>query len=146
MPVGLLLKAIGDSNFSVRQAAIEALQRSNLASLSPVVQEVIHVLLAQEAGAVLGSLMQGFMAEVIGNMGYPSAELLDTLTELLSREYWEVRMKATKALGQTRHSIPDAAIRRLLELRHEPESLAVCISAEEALAAILSLETGIEDD
>ncbi len=39
-----------------------------------------------------------------------------------------------------------AAIHRLLELRYDSQSRAVRLAANSSLAAILSLETGIEDD
>lgn len=65
---------------------------------------------------------------------------------MLDWPHWEVRVKAAQALRQIRRTIPDAAIRRLLELRHDPHSRAVRMAADDALAAILSLETGIEDD
>ena len=55
-------------------------------------------------------------------------------------------MKAAQALGKIRRNVPDAAIRRLLELRHDSRSRRVCVAANDALAEILSLETGIEDD
>lgn len=68
------------------------------------------------------------------------------LTELLDWHYWQVRLRTAWALGEIRRNIPDRAIRRLLELRHDPESAAVRWGADEALAKILSLETGIEDE
>jgi len=55
-------------------------------------------------------------------------------------------MKAAKALSKLCRSIPDLAIRCLLELRHDPQSQAVRTAANNTLAEILSLETGIEDD
>ncbi len=44
------------------------------------------------------------------------------------------------------HHFPDAAIRRLFELQHDPESEAVRAAATNTLAEMLSLETSIEDE
>ncbi len=89
-----------------------------------------------------------YFAETIGELGIPSTKLLEKLTELLASPSWQVRMKAIQALGQLRRNIPDAAIRRLLELRRDPDPKmrAVREAADDALAEILSLETGIEDE
>ena len=83
---------------------------------------------------------------MIGTWKQSSPPLLERLTEMLDWHYWQVRLRAVWALGEIRRNIPDRAIRRLLELRHDPESAAVCWEADEALAKILSLETGIEDE
>ena len=68
------------------------------------------------------------------------------VVNLLDWPYWEVRMKAAEALGAIHRNIPDHAIRRLLELRHDPQALAVREAADEALAEILSRESGMEDE
>ena len=57
-----------------------------------------------------------------------------------------MRGNASWALGNLRRNIPNAAIRRLLELRYDSTSQAIREVADDALAEILSLETGIEDD
>jgi hypothetical protein len=70
------------------------------------------------------------------------------VTELLDWPYWEVRMQAAETLGELCRNIPDAAIRRLLALRRDPDPLMKSVreAADDALAEILSLEDGIEDD
>jgi hypothetical protein len=57
-------------------------------------------------------------------------------------------MKAIQALGKLRRNIPNEAIRRLLQLRRDPDPKmrAVREAADDALAEILSLEAGIEDE
>ena len=62
--------------------------------------------------------------------------------------YWQVQVKAARALGQIRRNIPDVAIRRLLVMRNErgPLTRSVSEAADDALSEILSLETGIEDE
>jgi HEAT repeat protein len=78
---------------------------------------------------------------------FPS-EVLAKVTELLDWPYWQVRMQAVETLGELRRNIPDAAIRRLLALRRDPNPLMKSVreAADDALAEILSLEDGIEDD
>lgn len=53
---------------------------------------------------------------------------------------------ATGVFVQHHRHVPDAAIRRLYALRHDPESPYIRAQADEALGAILSLETGMEDE
>ncbi|HZU01032.1 MAG TPA: hypothetical protein VFA10_15290, partial [Ktedonobacteraceae bacterium] len=59
-----------------------------------------------------------------------------------------VRLEAIQALGKLRRNIPDAAIHRLLQLRRDPDPKMRTVreAADDALAEILSLETGIEDE
>jgi HEAT repeat protein len=87
-----------------------------------------------------------FLAEVLGDIDQAHPVLIARLSDLLDWPYGGVRMNAAQALGQLRRNIPDATIRRLLDLRHDPQSRVVREAADEALAKILSLETGIEDD
>jgi hypothetical protein len=54
-------------------------------------------------------------------------------------------MKAAQACGKAQRTISDAAIQRLLKLRHDPQSQAVREAADDALAKILSLENSLED-
>lgn len=55
-------------------------------------------------------------------------------------------MEAIQALGKVRRNIPDEAIKRLYNLRLNSPSLLVQAVADDTLAEILSLETGVEDD
>ena len=98
-------------------------------------------------GNVFASLVQLSVAETIGTMGLASTPLLEKLTELLDWPHWQVRRKAIQALGQLHRNIPDVAIVRLLQLRCDPDPKmrAVREAADDALAEILSLKTGIED-
>ncbi len=145
-PIEPLVAALGDSEKHVRDAAMETLHQTHPEALLAVVPEAIAIVQGGESGNVLGSMEQGVIAEAIGNLGYDSPILLEKLTQLLDWPYWEVQMKAAQALGTIRRNIPDATIRRLLELRHDSRSRTVCVAANNALAEILSLETGIEDD
>ena len=145
-PAEPLKLAVGDSAETMRVAAIQALKRSHPDALYLIEPEATAILRKRGPGTVLGSLTHGLIAEIIGNMGRASPDLVGKLTELLDWPYWEVRMKAAQALGKLYRNIPDVALRRLFELRHDPQSQTVRETAEIALAAILSLETGIEDD
>jgi HEAT repeat protein len=85
---------------------------------------------------------------VIKSTGYTTPRVLAKVTELLDWPYWQVRMEAAETLGELRRNIPDAALRRLLALRRNSDPLMkpVCSAADNALAKILSIEDGIEDD
>jgi HEAT repeat protein len=86
------------------------------------------------------------MAEIISDIGYASPRYVEYLSQLLDWPYWEVRMKAAEALSKLRHPLLEATLRRLLVLRHDPQSRAVRVAANEALDKLLSLETCLEDD
>lgn len=148
IPVDLLVATVGDEVESVREAALEVLRRRAPDALLPVIDEAMAVLQGQVPGNILGSLVQGYVADVIGTMNQSIPLLNEEVTNLLDWHYWSVRMKAAQALGQIRRSIPDRGIKRLLELRCDPnpEMHAVRKQADDALSEILSLETGIEDD
>jgi HEAT repeat protein len=141
-----LVSSLGDSNEVVRNAVARVLSQQYPDVLPLVISEATAVLMRKEAGPVFGSLSRGFIAELIGYGGQSSPALVEKLTSLFSWHYWEVRMKAAEALGNLQRNIPDESIRRLLDLRHDPKSPAVREAADFALADILSLETGIEDD
>jgi HEAT repeat protein len=93
-------------------------------------------------------LIQNSFLEVIKSTGYTAPLVLAKVIELLDWPYWQVRMRATETLGELRRNIPDPAIRRLLALRRDPDPLMKSVreAADDALAEILSLEDGIEDD
>ncbi len=67
---------------------------------------------------------------------------------MLDHPFWQVRLKAIQAFGRLRRNIPDVAIQRLLAFRRDPDPRmrAVREAADDALAEILSLEAGIEDE
>ncbi len=106
------------------------------------------VLQGELVGSVFSSLTEMFVADTISNLGIPSTRLLEKLTELLDWPYWQLRLKAIQALGQLRRNIPDPAIQRLLQFRcdSDPKMRSIREAADDALAEILSLETGIEDE
>jgi HEAT repeat protein len=141
-----LLATLGDTNSEVRKAVIQTLQKISFDALVAASIEATAILLEQGSNQILGSLTQNFVARLIGDMGHSSPSLLEKLTQLLAWPFWQVRVEACIALGKIRRNIPNTTIRRLLELRHDPQSQAVQNAADDALAEILSLETGIEDE
>ena len=146
VPIDHFLEAVGDEDKDVRHEAIKVLSNRAPDVLFNLTDEAIAILNRQPASFVLGSIAQTSFCKLVGKMKLPLPVLLDQLTELLSWPHWQVRTNAARALGSIRRNIPDAAIRRLLELRlHDPVRV-VREAADDALAEILSLETGIEDD
>jgi HEAT repeat protein len=91
-------------------------------------------------------LERGSEAETVALMERATPAMLAMIIDLLDHPFWEVRERAVKTLGTLRRNIPDSAIRRLLELRKDPEAPDVRAAADQALAEILSLEQGIEDE
>jgi HEAT repeat protein len=134
---------------AVRQVALRIAKKQNSSILSDLIQHA-HTILEHNkvSGDIFIRLSQiSFLTDIVDS-GIPSASLLKLLTTLLDEPYWLVQKLAADALGQIRRNIPDQTIRRLLELRREPgpKMHAVREAADDALAEILSLETGIEDD
>jgi HEAT repeat protein len=142
------LKAmLGDSEEEVRLAAADALRQSYPEILHSLVPELIAVFKGEGPSEFPASASESFMVETIEYMENASPFLIGKLTPLLDWPYyWEVRMKAAQALGKLRHNVPEEAIRRLIELRNGPEPLAVRRAADDALAEVLSLEAGIEEE
>ena len=145
-PVDLLLAMLGDTEQEVRDAAAEALKKTYPETLLTIAPEAISILQGQNPSAPFDSIAQAFFADTVMNMEYASPAIFERLTQLLDWPYWQVRLKAIHAFGKLRRNVPDQAIRRLYELRRDPQSRAVREAADQVLAEILSLETGIEDD
>ena len=148
VPLEPLLEALQDEDLWVRSRAIKVIQKREPKALQSLSQEALALLEGNTLGPIFRSIAFGFFANTLGGIGSASPDTLEQLTELLQWPYWQVRMKAARALGQIRRNIPDEAIRRLLVLQRDtdPHNRAVQKAADDALAEILSLETGIEDD
>lgn len=129
------LLELGNGLFN--QVAFQILQEIHPAIIPEIVQEAITLLQGGKTVRFFRSLSLSFLADTIGNMGRATPELLARLGEMLDWPYWEVRVKAVQALGKLRCNIPDAILRRLLELRSDPRSRAVREATEEALAGLL---------
>ncbi len=134
---------LGDSNEEVRSAALQMLRKTHLRE---VIDEVRAVLQGKKSKLLLESVSQGFIAETLGNIELALPGLLKKLADLLEWPHWQVQMNAARSLGKIHHNIPADAIHSLYKLRHSPYPKPVRQAADEALANILSLETGIEDN
>ena len=148
VPLEPLVELLGDEDKDVRDVVLRILKKVAPDVLSDLVPQAIAVLQGKVVGDAFTSLTQMYVAETIGGLGIISTKSFEKLVEPLDYPSWQVRMKAIQALGQLRRNIPDAALRRLLELRRDPDPKmrAVREAADDALAEILSLETGIEDE
>ena len=148
IPLDILINLLSDEDNDIRQTTLRIVQKQSPQMLSDLASQALAVLDGQIGGQVFPTLIQMHVADTIGELGIASTTLLEKLTELLDWPHWQVRIKAAQALGKIRRNIPDAALQRLLEMRRDPDPnmRAVRDAADDALAEILSLETGIEDD
>ncbi len=80
------------------ESAIACLQKTHPGILHEVAEEASNILLGKGAGQVLGSLIQEYIAEVIGNMHNPGPLLVNRLFALLDWPYGSVSRKAEQAL------------------------------------------------
>jgi HEAT repeat protein len=145
-PAEKLLPALGDSDEKVRLATAEVLRLAHPETWQLATSEVMTVLTSPGTSTILDSAAQCFLADLIGGLEQASLVLLETLSRLLTWPYWEVQVRAAQALGRLRRSIPESALRRLYRMRSDSASKTVRRAAEDALAEILSLEAGIEDE
>ncbi len=146
VPLDHFLEAVGDEDEDVSREAIKVLSNRASDVLFDLTNEAIAILNGEPFGFILGSIVQTSFCKLVGEMKLALPILLDKLIELLRWPHWQVRTNAAWALGSIRRNIPDEAIRRLLELRRHDPVRGVREAADDALAEILSLETGIEDD
>jgi HEAT repeat protein len=144
-PAEKLLAALGDSSEEVRLAALESLLQNHPETNPLIVAEISAVLIQNRSSTIIEPAVQSFLLEVISHLEQITPALRSKLTELLASPYWEVQMKAAQALGNVRRNIPQEAIERLLELRNHSPSQTVRDAADDALAELLSLEIGLED-
>jgi HEAT repeat protein len=126
------------------------LKSTHSGAIPALITEALGILQGDEVGVHFEALAQSYNAttigEVIGETSRAPTLLVNLLTELLDHPTWEVRCQAAQAVGEVRRGVPDAALRRLLRLRRDDPSRAVRQAVDDALACVLSLEAGIEDD
>ena len=146
-PIELLLTALGDSSEQVRAAAVKALH-TNFPEVLLSLQTEARAVLEQNLspGEILGSPVQSFIAGMIGNMRLAAPEHMQKLQDLLFWPHWQVQLQAIGAFRTLHRPIPDGAIQQLLYLRQQSFARPVRQAADDALAELLSLETGIEED
>jgi HEAT repeat protein len=131
---------------TVCESAARALYQTHPDVFVEVARQAEAILRGEPTGSVFASRIQSRIADRVAEIGCAAPEVLAMITDLLDWPYWEVRMKAAQALGEVHRNIPDRAIRRLMELRHDSSSQAVREAADAALAEILSRESGMEDE
>jgi HEAT repeat protein len=147
VPVELLLTALGDTSEQVREEAVKALHANYPEILSALQAEAGAVLeQKQTPGKILGSPLPSFIASMIGEIGLASPPYLQKLQELLFWPHWQVQLQAIESLRTLHRPIPDIAIQQLLYLRQHSPARPVRQAADDALAELLTLETGIEED
>ncbi len=141
-----LIAMIGESEEEVRLAALSMLIETHPETISTVLLELSRVVTGEGTSKILASTGKYLIAEAVEYLEYAPTFLVKEVVKLLDWPYWEVRMRAAKALGKLRRNIPEAAVLRLLVLRNDnKESQLVREAADDALAEILSLEDGLEE-
>ena len=146
LPMAELWPLLGSNNSEVSSLAFEHLQEfypGTMQELTPLLKAILR---GETVQGPFAPRMQYRLAGVVGTIKRANPTILNLVIELLDNPFWEIRAQAAKTLGILRRNIPNQAIQRLFALRHDPESPNVRLAADQALAAILSLEQGMEDE
>ncbi len=146
VPLTELLPLLGSDNTEICRLAFEHIQQAYPAALNELVPALKAIVRGEPVQGAFAARRDYRIAETVAAMGRATPAVLAMVIDLLAHPFWEVRARAAKTLGTLRRNIPDSAIRRLLELRKDPESPDVRAAADQALAEILSLEQGMEDE
>jgi len=146
VPLTALWPLLGSDHKEICRLAFQHLQEAHPATLQELVPELKAIVRGEPVQGAFEVRMHYRIAETIALIGRATPAVLEMVIDLLDHPFWEIRVRAAKTLGTLRRNIPDSAIRRLLELRKDPESPDVRASADRALAEILSLEQGMEDE
>lgn len=146
VPLPALWPLLGSNHTEICRLAFQHLQETHPVELKELVSVLKAIVRGEPVQGAFATRMHYRIAETVALMGRATPAVLEMVIDLLDHPFWEVRVRAAKTLGTLRRNIPDSAIRRLLELRKDPESPDVRAAADQALAEILSLEQGIEDE
>ncbi len=146
VPLTALWPLLGSDQTEICRLVFQHLQETHPAVLKELVPELKAIVRGEPVQGAFAARMHFRIAETVALMGRATPAVLEMVIDLLNHPFWEVRARAAKTLGTLRRNIPDSAIRRLLELRKDPESPDVRATADQALAEILSLEQGMEDE
>jgi HEAT repeat protein len=141
-----LLTLLESNDYQTCERTCDVLNKlypAELAKLAPIAKAILR---GEPAQGFFVSHMHYRIAETVAAMGRATPAVLNMVIELLDYPFWEVRVRAIETLGKLRRNIPDHVIRRLIALRNAPELPAIRAAANQALAEILSLEQGMEDD
>lgn len=146
VPFSALLPLLGSNHRTISRLAFQHIQEAYPDALRELVPALKTMVRGEPVQGVFAPRMHHRIAETVAAMGRATPPVLEMVIALLDHPFWELRVNAAQTLGILRRNIPDRAIRRLLELRRDPESPDVRAAADLALAEILSLEQGMEDD
>jgi HEAT repeat protein len=146
VPLTALWPLLGSNNTEICRLAFQHLQETHPAVLKELVPVLKAIVRGEPVRGAFAARMHYRIAETVALMGRATPAVLEMVIDLLDHPFWEVRVRAAKTVGTLRRNIPDSAIRRLLELRKDPESPDVQAAADQALAEILTLEQGMEDE
>jgi HEAT repeat protein len=146
VPLPVLWPLLGSDNRTICRMAFEHLQETQPAVLEELVPALKAILRGEPVQGAFATRLPYRIAETVALMGRATPAVLEMVIDLLDHPFWEVRGRAAKTLGMLRRNIPDRAIRRLLELRKDAQPPYVRTAADQALAEILSLEQGMEDE
>ncbi|HET8842454.1 MAG TPA: hypothetical protein VFN35_13365, partial [Ktedonobacteraceae bacterium] len=140
LPLEILLMGAADSEDDIRRVACWQLYRADPQGFAQVAEEAGAILCGQGSGQVLGSILQGFLAQIIGEMETLPPPLLARLVSLLKWPHWEVQMRAAEAVGRLHIPLTAELKGDLYELYQNSPSPAVRAAADDALTELLSLE------
>lgn len=146
IPVTVMWPLLGSDNRDVCRLAFKYLQEAHPDVLKELVPTLKAIVRGEPVQGAFAARLPYRIAETVAMMGRATPAVLEMVIDLLDYPFWEVRGRAAQALGTLRRNIPDRAIRRLLELRKDDESPDVRVAADQALADILSLEQGMEEE
>ncbi|HET8840766.1 MAG TPA: HEAT repeat domain-containing protein, partial [Ktedonobacteraceae bacterium] len=145
-PLEVLWPLLGSAHSNICKLAFEHIQQAYPAALEELEPALRSMLRGEAVQGAFAPRAPYRSAEMVALMGRATPEVVAMVVDLLDFPFWEVRVRAAQTLGALRRNIPDRAIQRLIELRKDPESIDVQTAAELALAEILSLEQGMEEE
>jgi HEAT repeat protein len=146
VPLTVLWSLLGSNHTEISRLAFQHLQKHHPFALKELVPVLKAIVRGEPVQGAFAARMHYRIAETVALMGRATPAVLEMVIDLLDHPFWEVQVRAAKTLGILRRNIPDSAIRRLLELRKDAESPDVRAAADQALAEILSLEEGMEEE
>lgn len=117
VPAEVLRSFLGSREQTRRTAAVEALSHHHVAALRPALQEAEAILLGRRSGTILGSILQGSLAETIGELRLATPEAVQHLISLLEWPHWEIQREAALALKKLQAPLPEEAIHLLQTLQ-----------------------------
>ena len=146
VPLTDIWPLLGSDHTEISRLAFQHIQEMYPTVLKELVPTLKAMARGEPVQGAFAARMHYRIAETVALLGRATPAVLEMVIDLLDHPFWEIRERAAKTLGTLRRNIPNSAIQRLLELRQDPESPDVRVAANQALAEILSLEQGMEDE